>query len=219
MIANTLRALDACPEAIQWSKKRRDPRRAWNACERGDWLLWIAARLGVDRTLVVLAACDCARTALRYVPAGEDNPSIAIETTEKWCREAATLEEVRSARDGAYAAAARACSSSVPAYAVYTARAACYAARAAATAAESASDCHAAARAVYAARVAEAVHAYSDSDRYAIAAGYDRYAIAASYAADAEAIACDAGHKRLAAIVRKRIPWSMVKPKWEERMR
>jgi hypothetical protein len=39
----------------------------------------VAHKPGVDRSLVVLAACDCARTALRYVPPGEDRPLLAIE--------------------------------------------------------------------------------------------------------------------------------------------
>jgi len=58
----------------------------WRDCERGDWLLWLAAEAGVNRHIVVEAACACARTALQYVPSGEENPRRALETAEAWAR-------------------------------------------------------------------------------------------------------------------------------------
>jgi hypothetical protein len=65
-----------CEEAIAWLRTQpADIVTAWNACERADWLLWLAGRAGVEPPLLVLAACDCARTALRFVPAGEDRPA------------------------------------------------------------------------------------------------------------------------------------------------
>ena len=77
---------------------------------------------GVDRRLVVLAACDCAETALRYVPAGEDRPRRAIETARAWARGQATLAQVRAASsaasafvDAAYAVSAYAASSAASA--------------------------------------------------------------------------------------------------------
>ncbi|MHC4617176.1 MAG: hypothetical protein ACYTEQ_05415, partial [Planctomycetota bacterium] len=60
---------------------------AWAECEQGDWLLWVAATVGVDRRKVVLAACDCAREALVHVPDGEERPRLAIEATEAWANE------------------------------------------------------------------------------------------------------------------------------------
>ncbi len=100
-----LLALDACGDARQWADDLRGipARKAWEACKRGDWLLWLAAKLNVDRKLVVLAACDCARTALQFVPAGEERPRIAIETAEAWTRGEATIEQVRAAAAAAYA--------------------------------------------------------------------------------------------------------------------
>jgi hypothetical protein len=86
---------------------------AWDACERGDWLLWLTARL-CDRKTVVLAACACARTALRHIPTDDERPRTAIETAEAWCRGEATAEQVMAidisseyvsaATDAAYAA-------------------------------------------------------------------------------------------------------------------
>ena len=98
----------ACPEAMQWTVEHPtlSPSKLWRACPRGDWLLWLAEKAGVERKLIVLAACDCARTALKYVAEGEDRPRIAIETAEAWCRGDATIEEVQKAAGAAEAWAA-----------------------------------------------------------------------------------------------------------------
>jgi len=132
-----LTELGACAEAVKWAG-RKTPKKAWETCKRGDWLLWIASKLDIDRKKLVLAACACARTALKYVPVGEDRPRIAIETAEAWTRGEATIEQVRTA---AYAASAAADAASAAAHAAYAAARAAYAASAAAHAAA-----HAAAR-------------------------------------------------------------------------
>lgn len=91
-----------CPEALVWARKYGiDYDRAWHECEQGNWLLWIASNLGVDRKKIVLAAGDCARLALTSVPEGEDRPRLAIEAAEKWVREEISFEEL----SGAYLAA------------------------------------------------------------------------------------------------------------------
>jgi len=99
-----LAKLGACSEA-RHEAEGKSMRRVWDSCERGDWLLWLSAKLRIDRKLIVLAACDCARTALRFVPAGETRPREAIETAEAWCRGEATINQVRDAAHAAYAAA------------------------------------------------------------------------------------------------------------------
>jgi len=150
-ILERLRALNACPVALDWAASlppETTEEAAWSACGRADWLLWVAARLGVDRPLVVLAACACARTALpvweRQYP--EDRrPHTAIETAEAWARGEASLEQVQAAA-AAYAV-----------YAVYAADAA------AALAAASAASAVYAAYAVYAADAASAAAAYADA--------------------------------------------------------
>jgi hypothetical protein len=131
-------------ESVGWVGNR-SLHDAWASCHRGDWMLWLAAQAHVDRKLLVLAACDCARLSLRHVPDGEVRPRVAIETAEAWCRGEASLEEVLAASfaaayaddsaAAAYAAAADAYDSAAFAYA-----AAADAASAAAAAAHSADD-------------------------------------------------------------------------------
>ena len=118
------RSKSACDEAMHWLKDQTDAEQAWQTCERPDWMIWYAAPRGADRKTLVRIACDCARTALRFVPAGEDRPRLCIETTERWIVGEATIEEVRTARNAAADAYA--------AYAAAAADAAAYAAAAAA---------------------------------------------------------------------------------------
>ena len=108
--SNLLRRIGACSEAREWAKGK-DFAQVWEQCERGDWLLWLCGRMSdkdgwPTRQQVVLAACDCAETALKYVKAGEDRPRKAIETARLWAEGKATIQEVRTAADAAYAYAA-----------------------------------------------------------------------------------------------------------------
>lgn len=102
--ADQLVSLGACSEAREWVGAR-DLATAWSECQRGDWMLWLAARAGVDRRVLVLACCDVAEPALVHVPPGEDRPRIAIETARAWCRGEATIGQVRAAGRAAQAAA------------------------------------------------------------------------------------------------------------------
>jgi hypothetical protein len=107
--------MDACEEAVWWARGYASPQAAWAACERGDWMLWLAGRLAGEphsaaRKRLVLAACACVRLALEYVPRGEARPRTAVETAERWARDegGVTLQDVRAAAAAAYAAAAAA---------------------------------------------------------------------------------------------------------------
>jgi flagellar biosynthesis/type III secretory pathway protein FliH len=91
---------NACREARSWLTTQTDPHVAWETCERPDWMIWFARRRSVERKVLVRIACDCARTALRFVPEGEDRPRRAIEAAEAWAEGRAAVQEVR---DAAYA--------------------------------------------------------------------------------------------------------------------
>ena len=80
-----------CADAVEWYDDR-DSEQAWAECDRGDWMLWIAKRLGVDWKLLMLAACDCAEPALKHVSKGEARPRIAIETARRWVNGDATAK-------------------------------------------------------------------------------------------------------------------------------
>jgi len=136
-----LRSLGACREARDWSRNY-GAQEAWDACEDGRWMLWLAGRLSGDREsdtrrALVLCACECARLALKHVKPGEERPLRAIETAECWARreEGVTIEQVRAAAAYADAAAYAAAAYAAYAAAAYAADDAAYAAAAASAAA------------------------------------------------------------------------------------
>ena len=136
-----LDSLGACLEAKKWATGK-DLKTVWETCERGDWLLWLCGRMvGAEgwptRQEVVLAACDCSETALRYVEPGETRPAECIRVVRAWAEGKATIKQVREARSATAANAADAANAAAEAAyaAVYTAAAAYIAAKAATAAA------------------------------------------------------------------------------------
>lgn len=110
--------LGACEDAREWVDAQPDAEAAWAACERGDWMLWLAGRLSgppgsESRRRLVLAACDCAELARPHVPAAWRDriwPAVdqALHVARSWARRVpgVTPEDVRRAGAAAYAAAA-----------------------------------------------------------------------------------------------------------------
>ena len=139
--AALLEELGACPEAYKWAHGKTF-HRVWQTCDRANWLLWLCEKMvgqpgWPTRKELVLAACACAETSLKYVKAGEDRPRKAIETARAWVRGEVSIEDVVRAAYNAYAAANAAANAA--AYAAYAAYAAAYdAAHAAANAADAA---------------------------------------------------------------------------------
>ena len=88
-----LKDIHACDEAQTWYNGQ-DSETAWAVCERGDWMLWIAGKLDVDRKLLVMAACDCAELALPYAGKHHEAVQNCIAVTRRWCDGQATIAEV-----------------------------------------------------------------------------------------------------------------------------
>jgi hypothetical protein len=53
---------DPCIDGAAFYEKYFDFESAWNACECGDWMLWIANKLGADERLMYRAKAMCANT-------------------------------------------------------------------------------------------------------------------------------------------------------------
>jgi hypothetical protein len=185
-----LRKMNACSEAVAWyeSYDWADEEAAWLACQRPDWLLWLAGRSPrVTKFMIVRAACGIARSVLHLTREDEDRPRLAIEAAERWC------EDPSEANRAAAASAALAAARAVAADAAYAARAAYAAAYAAARAA------------AYAAARAYAADAAADAASAASAA------LAAARAA-ARAAAHDSQRLLNCAIIRDCLPFSAVAP-------
>ena len=138
-----LKELNACSEAIEWSKQFKTSQEAWNNCERGDWMLWLLDKQAgkpesKNRKKLVLAACRCARLSLKHIPKNEKRPLKAIQAAEKWAKgvSGVSLQDVKDT--AAYAADAAGYTAHLVGAAAYAAYAAAYAAYAAAYAADAA---------------------------------------------------------------------------------
>ena len=57
-----LALLDPCNPAFAWVGFK-SLATAWATCDRADWMLWLATKLGIARTIMTLAACECAELA------------------------------------------------------------------------------------------------------------------------------------------------------------
>ncbi len=185
-----LESLDPCEGALIWYNSR-DSKEAWETCERGDWMLWVAAKLRVDRKLIVLSACDCVEPAMRYIPADEHAPQFAINVARQRANGVGGVS-LRGAEDaGGYASV----------YADYVAANAAVANAAVAAAAVAYAASHISAAAAYVANVTRAVKAAAT-------------AYAAAAVADADACRRKSLH-RSADLVRARIPWRIIEQRIE----
>jgi hypothetical protein len=94
--STALKKLGACAEAVEWAKGQPNYATAWATCERGDWMLWLLARLKHELTTAI--AFWCADRAVRiHAPAALDAaglheeaaklralPPIVDEATARW---------------------------------------------------------------------------------------------------------------------------------------
>lgn len=172
-----------CPEAIEFRKKFSTFKEAWEACPRGDWMLWIAAKVKVDGRLLTLAKGKCAETIKHLM---KDDRSIkAVEAAIAYGNREIGDKELGDAADAAYLAADASTS---------------YTAAATADASTSYTTAYATAAAVYDATAAAVYDTTAyDTTAYATADA----AAAANNAADAAADAKAKNQKQTADICRE----------------
>ena len=95
----------ACQDAQNWAKGRTIEQ-AIDECHRGDWLLWLAEELGVEKRLLVGTAGHCANT-LRHLMKDERS-SNCVDVCLAYGKGEATDEELTKAAAAAWAAKAAA---------------------------------------------------------------------------------------------------------------
>jgi len=177
-----LEELGSCIEGMEFASEYPTLQDAWTACPRGDWMLWLAKRLGVDLRTLTLAKALCASTVRHLMKDPRSLAAIdaAVDFGRGKIMEQKLKKAAYAAVDAVYAAYAAAVDAAAAA-----AYAAAYAAYAAAVDAA-----YAAAVAAYAAAVDAAYAAAVDAaDAAAYAAAVDAAAYAAAVdAADAARI-------------------------------
>lgn len=92
----------ACDPSIQWIEEKniQSLEEAWNICERGDWLLWMAARLKIDKRKLVLCAALYAHTIVQHMEDARSRDAVRIAFL--WGRGKATDVELEKASDDAW---------------------------------------------------------------------------------------------------------------------
>lgn len=144
MKTTKLEKLRACKEAVLYVKTQKSIVSAWQNCERGDWMLWIAKTLNVDDKKLTMAKAVCAKQVEHLMK--DQRSKNALQACFDYASGKITREQLDAAADAANAAA-------VAADAAYAAAdAAAYVAYAAADAV------------AYAAAVADAVAYAADAD-------------------------------------------------------
>jgi hypothetical protein len=139
MMKFDLRILTPSQELLDFYDNYDSFEDAWNACARGDWMLWIAGRLEIDFRTLTLAKSRCARTVIHLM---KDIRSInAVEVSEQYGLGKSNEEELQEAKQEAYDSAVAAFSAAdvYPAYASYAAASATATSAAASAAATSSS--------------------------------------------------------------------------------
>lgn len=156
-----------CNDGKEYYESQPDFETAWNNCERGDWMLWMAKKLNVDDRTLTLAKAYCANTVRHLM---KDKRSLdAVDAAIKYGNGQISREEL----DKAAAAAAAAYFD------------ASYAADAADYAAAAASD-YAAFADSYTSSAADYAAAAAAADAAVDAADADAAYVAADDAADAK---------------------------------
>ena len=153
MKTTKLEKINACSGAREWVATQKNYKEAWQNCERGDWMLWLARKLKIDDRKLTLAKFKCANQVRHLM---KDQRSLAaIDAAEKYGNGDISRGELNDDADAAAAAAYAA--AAYAAYAAYAAAtAAAYAAAdAAAYAAADAAAAAAAYDAAYAAAAAQ----------------------------------------------------------------
>ncbi len=97
-----LNLIGTCRDGCVWASKYKQPLVAWRACDRGDWLLWLAVKLGVNRADVVLAASECAMLVLDYMMDERSRRGLNLATQWAGGNPQPSLEMLRDAAPPAY---------------------------------------------------------------------------------------------------------------------
>ena len=96
------RKLNSCEVAAEFVNQYETIEEAWAACPRGDWMLWTAAKLKIDRRLLVGVLGKCARTVQHLMK----NPRsiAALDACDKYAAGEISEKDLKAAAAAAAAA-------------------------------------------------------------------------------------------------------------------
>ena len=133
MKTKRLHKFSPCREAVEYMSTQKNSTLAWQNCERGDWMLWIAKKLNVDDKKLTMAKAMCTKQVEHLMK--DQRSKDALQACFDYVNGKITREQLDAAAVAAYAAAADAAAADAAAAVAAYADAAAYAAADAAAAA------------------------------------------------------------------------------------
>ena len=111
--------LGACEDAREWAGDKTIDE-IWATCHGGDWMLWLAKKLNIDKRVLTLAKGHCANTVRHLM--NDERSIAAVDMAIKYGEGNATdLELAAASAAAAYAAASSAAAADAAADAAYAA--------------------------------------------------------------------------------------------------
>lgn len=97
-------ANNACRVGLAWVKEYdiKSLEEAWTSCDKGEWLLWMAQRLGIDKCKLTICAALSAHTVVQYME--DERSREAVRVAFLWGRGKATEKELDAAWSKAHRA-------------------------------------------------------------------------------------------------------------------
>ena len=83
-----------CDEGLKYYEICKTSREAWDNCPRGDWMLWIAAKLKIDEKLIFKAKGLCAKTVEQLMK--DEWSKTAVQAAFDYSDGKITEEQLRS---------------------------------------------------------------------------------------------------------------------------
>jgi hypothetical protein len=93
-VSGRLWRIGACTEGVQWAHDYDDPQVAWDACRRGDWMVWYLSQCcHVDRRKLISTVWEC----VHKYPVLDDIIRDALQIAYSWSIGGCDEEVVRLA--------------------------------------------------------------------------------------------------------------------------
>jgi hypothetical protein len=121
-----IRRFCPCESGLEYYESKSSFKEAWMDCQRGDWMLWIACKLGVDDRVLTKAKALCANT-VRYLMKDKRSTD-AIDAALLYAEGKISRAELDAYANAVYEAYEAARASSAASYAASAASYAAYAA-------------------------------------------------------------------------------------------
>jgi hypothetical protein len=103
MKTTKLERLNACSDAVEYVETQKSPALAWQNCDRGDWMLWMAKKLNVDDRLLTLAKATCSNQVRHLMK--DQQSTDALDACFRYAKGEITREELNVFTDAAYTTA------------------------------------------------------------------------------------------------------------------